>query len=274
MNFIIGVLPGKSGMIAKSARLAAMLFFAGLVIPTLVFGSGLNGNLGLNSTGTGTIAVNAGVIDFDYSGGATNTFPPTATNTGGVDGTGDGGLFTVNSSSTSSFMPIIGDSVTVHDLSASLQPTGTTIGPGLPLTTFITFATRPWSFTLTEILAGNDGSAGCTDPNGIHCTPTGTPFNLDNKPGNQVSVGFSFLGTANDGIGDISQVAGTFSTTFSNTTYQQILQDLNLGESIVSGATATIGVTTVPEPKSFLLVLLGSGLLAISVIYRRRRQRP
>jgi hypothetical protein len=273
MDSRIAVLPVKSGRITQSARVAATLFFAGLVMPAFMFASGLNGNLSLSSHGTETIAVNGSMIDFDYSGGVTSTFPPTAT--GPVDGNGDSGLFDVTSASTGSFTAVNGTTVTVHDLDASQQPTGTTVGPGLPLSSFITFTAKPtWNITLTELLPGTDGSAGCTDPSGIHCTPTGSPFNLDNEAGNQVLVGFAFLGTATDGLGDTSYLAGTFSTTFSDTTYQQMLVDLNNGEAIVSSANATIGVSTVPEPKSMSLLLLGSGMLAGSAIYRRRRQRP
>lgn len=268
------VLPAQSGRIRQSARYAAMVLFAGLVMPAFMLASGLNGNLSLSSHGTETIAVNGTMIDFDYSGGATSTFPPLAVSTGAVDGSGDSGLFDVTAASTSSFAPIIGSTVTVHDLDASQQPTGTTVGPGLPLTSFITFTAEPtWNITLTELLPGNDGVAGCTDPNGIHCSPAGSPFNLDNEAGGNVLVGFAFVGTASDGKGDTSYVTGTFSTTFTNTDYQQILQDLTNGEAVVSSANATIGVSTIPEPASFSLFFLGSGLLAISAIYRRRRQR-
>src|SRR6185437_12685043 len=134
--------------------------------------------------------------------------------------------------------------VTVHDLDSSQQPTGATSGPGLPLPSFITFSTQAgWSITMTELLPGTEGSAGCTDPAGIRCTPPGSPFNLENQGGNQVLVGFAFLGTATDGMGNTSQAAGTFSTTFSNTTYQQMLAILSSGGSIVSSASATVGVT-------------------------------
>jgi len=276
MDSKIAVPPGYAGRIRKSAKVAATLFFAGLLTPAFVFASGLVGNLSLSSSGTTTIAVNGLNIDFDYSGGVLGTFPPTAT--GAVDGSGDSGLFDITNASTQSFgvgTGLIGTQVTVHDLSEISEPTGSTSGPGLPLTSFITFAFKPtWSMTLTEILPGTDGSADCSNPSGIHCTPTGTPFNLDNEAGGNVLVGFAFMGTASDGLGDISGVFGTFSTTFSNTTYQQILTDLNNGQAIVSSATATIAVTTIPEPNSISLLLLGTGLLAVSVIYRRRHQRP
>jgi len=271
MNFQIAILSGQSGRLREFGRVAATLFFAGLVTPAFVFGAGLSGNLSLSSSGVGTIAVNGTAIDFDYSGGSTNTFPPVAT--GVVDGTGDSGLFDITGASTLSFASV-GGTVTVHDLNSISQPTGTTSGPGLPLTNFITFSARPtWSISLTEILPGTDGAAGCA-PGGTFCTPPGSPFNLQNEAGNQVLVGFAFMGIASDGLGNTSVAFGTISTTFSSTTLQQILTDLNNGQSIVSSANATVGVTTIPEPKSISLLLLGAGLLLVSIIYRRRQQHP
>jgi len=261
-----------------------MLFVAGVLAPALVHAAGLNGTLSLSSTGTDTIAVNGTDIDFDYSGGVTSTFPPTATGCPGptctVDGNGDSGLFTITSASTSSFaLPgLIGSNVTVADLNSVQEPTGSTTGPNLPLNGFITFSAEPkWSIALTEILPGVEGGGTGNCTTSVNCTPAGSPFNLTNEGGGQVSVSFAFMGTATDGIaGDTSSVGGTFSTTFSGTSYQQILTDLNNGEAIVSSADATINVTSlpgVPEPNSASLILLGSGLLGVSAFYRRRRQR-
>jgi len=171
-------------------------------------------------------------------------------------------------------VPAVGTNVTVHDLDASMEPTGSTTGSGLPLNGFITFsADSAWDITLTEILPGTDGTGGCTSGNS--CTPPGSPFNLDNEAGNQVLVGFSFIGTATDGT-TTSDVAGTFSTTFSDTTLEDILTDLNNGEAIVSSANATIGVTTIPtapEPASIYMLLLGGALIMTSAAYRRRLRR-
>jgi len=276
MQSLNAILPDQSGRVRQAAKYAATVLFAGLITPAFMTAAALSGNLSLSSAGADTIAVNGSVIDFDYSGGVTSSFPPLATGT--VDGTGDAGLFNITAASTSSFAPLAGSLVTVHDLSNALQPTGSLVGPGLPLNNFITFSAQPtWSIALTEVLPGVDGSADCLNPTGIHCTPAGSPFNLDNEAGNQVLVGFSFLGIARDGLGNNSNVAGTFSTTFSNTSYQAMLVQLNNGQSIVSSANATIGVTPisgVPEPKSLSMLLLGSGLLAVSLIYRRRHQRP
>jgi hypothetical protein len=265
---------------AKLVKVTATLFFASMAGPILLSAAALNGNLSLSSHGTQTIAVNGTDIDFDFSGTASTGFPPVVTS-GTVDGSGDGtggnGMFDVTGASSGSFAPIAGTAVTVHDLNSTSEPTGSTTGPGLPLTSFITFTAMPsWNITLTDLLAGTDDHT-CNGTVAT-CSPVGSPFNLQNEAGGQVSVGFVFLGTATDGSGNLSNVAGTFSTTFSNTTYQTILADLNSGESVVSAANATIGVTpivttTTPEPASIYMLLLGCGLLMVSAAYRRHQRR-
>jgi len=260
---------------AKFVKVTATLFFASMAGPILLSAAALNGNLSLSAHGTQTIAVNGADIDFDFSGTASTGFPPVVTS-GTVDGTGDSGLFDISSASSGSFGgAMIGSTVTVHDLNSTSEPTGSTVGPGLPLTSFITFTAQPtWNIPLTDLLAGTDSTL-CNGTIAT-CTPAGSPFNLQNEAGGQVLVGFAFLGTATDGSGNLSNVAGTFSTTFSNTSYQVLLAELAAGQSIVSAANATIGVTpitTTPEPASIYLLLLGSALLMVSVAYRRHQRR-
>jgi len=261
---------------AQFVKVTATLFMAAMAGPVLLSASGLGGNLSLSSHGTETIAVNGNDIDFDFTGTESAGFPPIVTS-GTVDGTGDSGLFDITAASTGSFGPLSGTTTTVHDLSESMQPVGTTVGPGLPLTTFITFSAEPgWNITLTEINAGTDSTA-CNGTS-EYCTPAGSPFNLQNETSatqtsGNVLVGFAFVGTETDGAGDISAVSGSFSTTFADTSYQAILADLEAGDSIVSSANATIGVTPTPEPASIYMLLLGSALLMGSAAYRRRRQR-
>lgn len=258
----------SSSKYGRIAQLTTLLITA-LAVPAMLSAAALNGNLSLSSHGTETVAVNGTDIDFDFSGTATTGFPPVVTS-GTVDGTGDSGLFDVTAASTGSFgvAPVSGSTVTVHDLSSAIEPVGVTTS----LPSFITFSAEPgWNITLTELLPGVDGP--CT---AVSCTPAGSPFNLTNEGGGQVLVGFSFLGTITDGVGDTSAVAGTFSTTFSNTTYQVILADLASGEAIVSSSNATIGVTPItgtPEPASIYMLLLGSGLLMVSAAYRRHQRR-
>jgi len=181
---------------AKFVKVTATLFFASMAGPILLSAAALNGNLSLSSHGTQTLAVNGTEIDFDFGGTGSTGFPPVTT--GPVDGSGDGvggnGMFDITGASSGSFAPIAGSTVTVHDLNSTSEPTGSTTGPGLPLTSFITFTAMPtWNITLTDLLAGTDDHT-CNGTVAT-CTPLGTPFNLQNEAGGQVSVGFVFLGT-------------------------------------------------------------------------------
>lgn len=260
-------------------KVTATLFMAAMAGPALLSAAALNGNLSLSSHGTETVAVNGADIDFDFTGTESSGFPPVVTS-GTVDGTGDSGLFDITNASNGSFGPLSGTTTTVHDLSAAMEPVGSTTGPGLPLTTFITFSAEPgWNITLTELNPGTDD--GACNGSSEFCTPAGSPFNLQNENGatqtsGNVLVGFTFVGTETDGAGHTSAVSGTFSTTFSNTSYQTILADLKAGDSIVSSANATIGVTPItatPEPASIYLLLIGSALLMGSAAYRRHQRR-
>jgi hypothetical protein len=247
------------------------IFLFTMAVPVFLNASALSGNLGLSSAGATVVAVNGIDIDFDFSGTVSMGFPPIVTS-GVVDGTGDSALFDVTSASNGSFAGIVNSTVTVADLSTVAEPPGTTVS--VP---FITFSAEPgWAITLTEVEPGVDGTAGCTlaPAPGQICSPAGSPFNLQNEAAGQVSVSFSFLGTATDGSGTgTSAVAGTFFTTFSDTNYQTILADLADGDAVVSNAEATIGVTPVPEPSSLTMLLLGTGLLATSVVFRRYQRR-
>jgi len=92
----------------------------------------------------------------------------------------------------------------------------------LPLSSFITSTAEPGrNIALTEILPGTDSTA--CNGSSAYCTPADSPFNLQNEAGNQVLAGFSFIGTDTDVVGDVSAVAGTFSTTLSDTSYQAVL---------------------------------------------------
>lgn len=259
--------PGRARRVVQLAT----IFTLGLAGPALLSAAALNGNLSLSSSGSETVAVNGTDIDFAFTGTVNPGFPPTTTSP--VTGSGTGGLFEITAASTGSFGgPLVTTNVTVANLSSTAEPVGSTTGSGLPLMSFITFSAEPgWNISLMELLPGVDTP--CTSTS---CTPAGSPFNLTNEGGGQVLVGFSFLGTATDGLGNSSNVGGTFSTTFSDTTYQTILSDLASGEAIVSSANATIGLTPItatPEPASIYMLLLGSGLLMVSVAYRRHQRR-
>src|SRR5437763_962870 len=81
MQSLNAILPDQSGRVRQAAKYAATVLFAGLITPAFMTAAALSGNLSLSSAGADTIAVNGSVIDFDYSGGVTSSFPPLATGT-------------------------------------------------------------------------------------------------------------------------------------------------------------------------------------------------
>jgi len=244
------------------------------VFASSAYAAPITGTLALSGTGTTVIAVNGTRIDFNFTGGVSNTFPPIATS-GTVTGNNADASYDIGASSTGSFAPLIGTPTTVHDLDVTLEPIGSTVGPSLPLAHFITFAAQPlWDITLTEILPGVFGTAGCgSSAAGATCTPTGSPFNLTNQAGNQVTASFAYMGLASDGLGNTTNVAGSFQTTFSGTTIAAIIAALSAGQAIVttgSGTLAATAIAGVPEPGSTSMALIGGALLLISAASRRR----
>jgi len=261
--------PSRAIKLAKLVTLAAAF-----MVPVLLNAGPINGQL-VVTDGSSDIAVNGTDIDFDFTGAVTaGTFPTpeTATNPLAVDGTGDSSLFPITAASTASFAGLVGDTVTVADLNSTSEPVGTAVS--VPFIAFNAPGPTGWTITLTELVAGTGGTAGCgSTVAGTTCTPSGSPFNLLNEAGNQVLIGFVFFGTLSDGLGDTSTVSGTFSNTLSGTNIPGILAALEGGNAVVDSATGSLTVSAVPEPNSIVLMALGGLLLLSSVVVSRRQQR-
>jgi len=233
-----------------------------------------NSNLSINSVGA--VAVNENDIDFGYTGGATVTEPPIATDPVAATGFGN---FTVNAGSTNgSFAGLT--SVVVQDLcrGGAGCPALGEVQAGTPtdFANFITFPQQPtWSIALTLLELGTDGTAGCAGAPGSGtpgqvCSIPNSPFDLQNTS-TGVTVSFAFLGSLTNGT-STNPIQGNFSTTFSGTDLQTILSAINQGESIATGATGSLTIqSAAPEPSTILLAGLGGALLALGAIRRRAR---
>lgn len=262
-----------------------------LAVPAFVQATALTGQLTVNATGNVAVGLCTGstsnfCIDFDYTGGlGTDTTNNVQIATGTVDGNSDSAAYNISNN----FVTLNGGTangggtppatqVIVADLNSAAEPIGTMVSDP----NFVTFNNGSvWNITLTEVQNGVDGATGCSASvaAGTTCTPPGTPFNMENtgtcSAGNlancNVTISFTFLGTANNGSAT-SSVSGTFQTTFSGTDYQNILAAIGKGEDVVTSNSGTFfmtPVTGVPEP--ITSALIGVGLLGLGVMRRKRR---
>jgi hypothetical protein len=236
-----------------------LLLLCGLV----VFAPGsyaipLDGTVLVN--GVGPVIVSATVIDFT---------PP-------VNPTGNGnGLFDIVAGSSGVFAALVGTQASVRDLNAGVVPAGVNVN----YTNFVTFAAQPtWSITLTQLLVGIHSSAQCALPAaaGQVCTPfAGSPFNLVNNTSTSSTVSFTFIGTAVDSTTPsiTSTVQGVFTSQFSNMNYQQILTAVSApGGTVTNSNSASISLSSIPEPGTLSTALFGGLLIAGSIIARQFRR--
>jgi hypothetical protein len=251
-----------------------------------MMGTALTGGFDLNAGSGQQVAVGlcsgsstVDCIDFNFAGAHSTPAPgsgqPPVATSGTVDGTGTGAVFTLGSA----YMgDPAGSSVFVSDLNSTSEPTGSTVADF----GFITFSGEPWTIELTQIQAGSFGASGCASAaaSGQVCSPPGTPFDELNTScttsmsGNalcSVGVNFNFTGIANDGSGNLSNVQGTFGTTFSATSFQAINTAIGGGSDVVTSDSATISflpITTTPEPMTSGLI--GAGLIGLGFLKRRQ----
>jgi len=120
--------------VAAGSRAGLVILSTMALVAPSAFAAPIVGTLALSANGTTVIAVNGTKIDFNFIGTVSNTFPPVATS-GTVTGNNADALYDVGASSTGSFATVIGSTTTVHDLDSTLEPTGSLVGPSLPLLT-------------------------------------------------------------------------------------------------------------------------------------------
>jgi hypothetical protein len=209
---------------------------------------------------SGSVAVGGTFIDFQ---------PPV--------GPPSGSFVVSNTGNTGSFAGLNNTSGTVLDLNEMVQTPGVAFPP---LNGFLTFASAPTirldltsidvgSFTSTDCFAAPAAGQTCTPPLGFGGAVGTNPFNLNNTTPGTSTASITFHGNAvNTSTGEVSSFIGVFSSQFT-VPYQTLLQDIAAGQTISTSYSASITTTSaVPEPAT--MILLGSGLIGIFVIGRKR----
>lgn len=157
----------------------------------------------------------------------------------------------------------------IKDLDQGAQP----IGVPILVTEFLTFgADSDIVFDLTFINPGSFGVGDCFTiaAAGQTCTPPGSPFNLSNQTANQSVASFSVRGNVRRvSTGELSDFVMTFTTQFSDQSYQQLLSTITTGGTVEASFSGEANVI-VPEPGTASL-LAASGLLTAFATYMRRK---
>jgi|SRR5579863_6197331 len=183
--------------------------------------------------------------------------------------------FSINSpasAQTGGFMALAGTAGTIQNITNPPDATGP-----LDVPDFMTFASAPnISITLTYLLPGIDGAAGCSDPvpaAGQLCTPdvpVESPFNLENTSATSSSAAFNVLGVEVDSLtGHTVDVTGAFSTPFTSQSFQDLLKVIAAGGTITTAFAAQFStVSATPEPSTLIELMIGIG--AVGLVYRKK----
>jgi hypothetical protein len=223
-------------------------FVAVLSVPLAARASLLTGVLNF----TGSTTISSGSIAFD-----------------------NGNVFDINPADTQvgSFAVLGGTSGSIDNITNPPDATGVP----LDVTDFITFAAAPnITITLTELLPGIDGAAGCTDTPpaaGQLCTPdvpVQSPLNLQNTSSTSASASFAILGIEVDSLtGDTVPITGEFTLPLADQNFQDLLSTIGADGAVTTSFSAQIATTSpgtappVPEPRTLILMVIGIGLVGL-----------
>lgn len=225
----------------------ALSFLALVIIPAAGRASVITGVLNF----TGTAEISLGNIEF--TGNVFSINSPASTQQGG-------------------FTALEGTTGTIQNI---MNPPDAT-GP-LDVPDFITFADASnITITLTYLLPGIDGAAGCSASPaaaGQVCAPNvpaQSPYNLQNTSATSSSASFEVLGTEVDSTSMTSiPIVGTFTTPFSNLNFQNLLSEVEGGQTITTSFSAEFSTTVAPEPGTLAQLMMGIGMVGASLFCRK-----
>lgn len=150
-----------------------------------------------------------------------------------------------------------------------------------PIIDFVTFtaAGGPVHFDLTQVDAGVGTSAACSSNSvGSFCTPTGSPFTLQQVAVNKVSISLSLNGIAYLGSSTTGSSPTGILLTSQNLLPGTITGVLGLAfspnglQDSYSATVASAATSSVPEPGSLMMLCAGAGILGLGIIPIRRRR--
>ena len=203
----------------------------------------------------------------------------------GTCSTGYGDFSIGAGSSTGSFTQYNGTFGQILDLTNTTAPLNTTVS----ITDFMFFNTAGNSttgnitFTLTLLPLGTDPTS-TTCAGLTHCTPTNAALVTSNNPlglsafdldqtGSSTTAAFEALGTVTDTKGDSASFTALFSSTFAGQTPAQVLANSisTNGTTPVESYAESATITVTPEPATTFLI--GTGLLGLGLLTRKRLRR-
>lgn len=186
--------------------------------------------------------------------------------------------FTINSPASTQvgeFMALESTTGTIQNIVNPPDATGS-----LDVPDFMTFSAVPnITFELTFLQPGIDGAAGCTSTPaaGQVCTPdvpAQSPLNFQNTTSATSTISFVLQGLEFDSLTATTiPVSGIFTMQVSNMNFQQVLGEVQGGETVPLGfsasfSTGSIPSPSVPEPNTWTAIVIGAA--AMGLRYRRK----